>query len=309
MPIGHRQRTFFRLVRPGVAALAVVAAGCATRADDPAPAPASADDFVAWSCTAIADEIDAVQLRAAGVAYAVDDSVNGNISALGAGVSVFWPALLAMRTVGLDAADLARLKGRFDALQTAARRQGCAGGGPALPAARAALPLAAGDRLVYEDRGSARLPPADWALRARALQGAALEFEINSPPRGLWRQDRAGNVLQAPEGVLRWQRLLASGLLPGQILAGEMSTGEPQSLARLRGQVVAVGPQTVAGHRFDVAVIELFGDAERAEAYTRVDGSIVVDRANGLLLRLDLRSAHPAFNLQRRLVRIEPAAR
>jgi hypothetical protein len=69
--------------------------------------------------------------------------------------------------------------------------------------------------------------------------------------------------------------------------------------------VVAVGPQTVAGQRFDVAVIELFGDAERGNVSTRLDGSIVVDRTSGVLLRLDLNSSMPGFDLQRRLVRVE----
>ena len=305
-----RPRLAARLRRLGAAVLALAVAGCATRSADVRPAPASPDEFAAWSCTAIDDELDAVQLRAADVAYAVDERVGSNIMALGVGLTIFWPALLAMRPDGLEAADLARLKGRYEALLTASRRQGCPVVGPELPAARrAALPVAVGDLLVYEDRGDARQPPTDWVLQARALRRSDLEFELVSPPLGVWRQDRAGNVQQAPEGVLRWQRLLRSELLPGQIVAGEMGTGAAQSLARLRGQVVAVGPQTVAGHRFDVAVIELFGDAERAEAYTRVEGSIVVDRASGVLLRLDLRSAHPGFTLQRRLARIEPAPR
>lgn len=303
-------RNLARLGRLGAAVLAVVIASCATPVDDLRPPAAGADEFAAWSCAAIGDEVDAVQLRAAGVAYSVDESVVANIQALGAGVTVFWPALLAMRREGLEAADLARLKIRYEALLTASRRQGCPATGPELPASRlAALPVAVGDRLVYEDRADALGPPADWVLRVRALQRGEFEFEIVSPPQGSWRQDRAGNVLQAPEGVLRWQRLLRAELLPGQILAGEMSAGAARALARLRGQVVALGPQTVAGHRIDVAVIELFGDAERAEAYTRVDGSIVVDRASGVLLRLDLRSAHPGFTLQRRLARIEPAPR
>jgi hypothetical protein len=77
----------------------------------------------------------------------------------------------------------------------------------------------------------------------------------------------------------------------------------------MRGQVVAVGPQTVAGRRFDVAVVELFGDAQRGDVSTRVEGAIVVDRSNGVLLRLDLRSANGSFALQRRLVRVdEPGA-
>jgi len=81
--------------------------------------------------------------------------------------------------------------------------------------------------------------------------------------------------------------------------------GDPLTRARMRGQVVAVGPQTVAGRRFDAIVVELFGDAQRGDVTTRVDGAIVVDRASGLLLRLDLRSANASFSLQRRLVRVE----
>ena len=77
--------------------------------------------------------------------------------------------------------------------------------------------------------------------------------------------------------------------------------------ARVRGQVVAVGPQSIAGRAFDVAVIELYGDAPQGEGSTRLDGALVVDRGSGLVLRLDLRSAQPLYQLQRRLVRVESA--
>jgi hypothetical protein len=63
----------------------------------------------------------------------------------------------------------------------------------------------------------------------------------------------------------------------------------------------------VAGRRFDAAVVELFGDAQRGDNTTRVEGAIVVDRASGVLLRLDLRSAQPPFSVQRRLLRVEAA--
>ena len=111
-------------------------------------------------------------------------------------------------------------------------------------------------------------------------------------------------MLEAPADALQWRRLLRGGLTLGQVVAGDMVVvGDPLARARLRGQVVAVGRQTLADHRFDAAVIELFGDAQHGEAYTRVDGAIVVDRSSGVLLRLDLRSADPSFTLQRRLVR------
>lgn len=305
--------TAVQILRPLATALlaAALLGGCATRAVDVRPEPANPADFAGWTCSRIDDELDAVQQRAADVAYAVDERAGNNILALGVGVTVFWPALLAMRPAGLEAADLARLKGRYEALRTASQARGCPAPAAELPAAAAArLPVAVGDRLVYEDRASPRLPATPWALRVIALRRGEMVFELESAASGPWLQDRAGNVLEAPDGALQWQRLLRGELVLGQVVAGDMGVaGDPLARARLRGQVMAVGPQTVAEHRFDAAVIELFGDAQLGEAYTRVDGAIVVDRASGLLLRLDLRSAHPSFALQRRLVRVETAAR
>ena len=282
-------------------------AGCATRSADVKPLAASPADFAGWSCTRIDDELDKVQQRAADVAYTVDERAGNNIMALGLGVTVFWPAILAMRPDGLEAADLARLKGRDEALRVAAAAQGCPPVGIELAAARAAsLPLGLGDRLVYEERRGLRQPGTEWSLRLEALRRNELDFTLDGAGGGEpWRQDMAGNVNTAPRGWLQWTRLLRSELGLGQVIAGDIVVaGDPLARARMRGQVVAVGPQTVAGRRFDVAVIELFGDATMGEAYTRIDGAIAVDRHSGVLLRLDLRCAEPAFNLQRRLARV-----
>lgn len=284
--------------------------GCATRSADVKPVPASPADFAAWSCTRIDDELDRVQQRAADVAYSVDERAGNNIMALGLGVAVFWPAMLAMRPDGLDAADLARLKGRDEALRAAAGAKGCPPVGIELAAGRAAgLPVGLGDRLVYEDRRSLRQPATEWSLRLGALRRNELEFVLDAAGSdGLWQQDMAGNITTAPRGWLRWTYLLRSELMLGQVIAGDIIVvGDPLARARMRGQVVAVGPQTLAGRRFDVAVIELFGDATVGEGFTRVDGAIAVDRQSGVLLRLDLRCAQPLFNLQRRLARVVPA--
>ena len=307
-----------------VCALAIALAGCATRAVDVLPAPANPADFLAWDCTRIDDEQDLVQQRAADVAYAVDERAGNNILALGVGLTVFWPAILAMRSAGLEAAELARLKGRFEALQTAARYKSCPALGAELPAARAAsLPVALGERLVYEDRVDPRHAAVEWTLRVVALRRGEFEFLVeaaksgstgpSSPTAravapGTWRQDRAGNVVTAPPGALQWPHLLRGDLVLGHVTGGDMVVvGDPLSRARLRAQVVAVGPQSVAGRRFDVAVLEVFGDAQLGDSFTRVEGALVVDRSSGVLLRLDLRSAAPGFSLQRRLMRVEPA--
>ena len=283
--------------------------GCATRAVDVLPQPVNAAEFTAWSCEHIDDELDSVQQRAADVAWTVDERAGNNILALGVGVSVFWPALLAMRPEGPEAAELARLKGRYDALRTVSAARHCPPAAADLSAERAAaLPVAVGERLVYEERRSPRGPSAEWVLRLTALRRGEIDYRVETPRGGTWRQDRAGNVVAAPEGALQWPHLLRADLALGSVVAGDIVVvGDPLARARMRGQVVAVGPQNVAGRRFDVAVVELFGDAPNGESYTRVEGAIVIDRRSGVLLRLDLNSAHGSFALQRRLVGVQPA--
>lgn len=298
-------------LRPLASLLAVaVLAGCATRAANVPPRATDPSEFTAWGCDRLADELDAVQQRAAERAYDVDERVGNNIVALGVGVTIFWPAMFALRPDGPEAEELARLKGRDEALRATQQQRGCPPPTPALPPARAAaLPVAVGDRLVYEDRHARRGPPAEWVLQVNALQRDSFDFSLPlAPGNPPWRQDPAGNVTAAPAGMLHWPRLLRRELALGQILGGELAVaGEPLLRGRVRGQVVAVGPQSLGGRSFDAAVIDLFGDAQRGDESTRLTGVIVIDRASGVLLRLDLDSAMPEFRLQRRLQRVERA--
>jgi hypothetical protein len=293
--------------------VALLLAGCASRAVDIAPLPANPADFLAFSCERIVDEQDRVQLRAADLAYAVDERAGTNIVALGLGMSVFWPALLAARPVGVEGAELARLKGRYEALAEASRRKACPAVGPELPASRAAaLPMAVGERLVYEDRLDARRPATEWVLRVATLNRDGYGFVLETAPArsvaGDWRSDPVGNVPVAPPGQLHWPRLLRPDLELGSVTAGEMLVaGDPLLRARLRGQVIASGTQVVGTRRFEALLLELFGDAKRGDASTRIDGAMIIDRTSGVLLRLDLRSADPTFQLQRRLLRVEAA--
>ena len=301
-----------------VTAALVLVSACASRSGEIAAKPADPADFAVWPCERLLDETDAVQQQAADVAYAVDSRAGNNIIALGLGVTVFWPALLAMRPDGPEAAELAALKGRFEALRAAARAKTCAQPPDTLsPQRQAALPVALGERLVYDDKlgGSSRT----LAMQVSGLRRDGIEFRVQFD--GLWQaeawqQDWAGNsVLEGRPALIGWRRLLKPGLVLGQVLAGELASA-PESVAsaRVRGQVVATGPQTIAGRSFDVAVIELFGEAPVGnaaagplEGSTRLNGVMAVDRQHGILLRLELHSANPAFAVRRRLIRIEPA--
>jgi hypothetical protein len=220
------------------AAAAGLLGGCASRAVDIAPSPFNPAEFLAWSCERIVDEQDRVQLRAADVAYAVDERAGTNILALGLGFSVFWPALLAARPAGAEAAELARLKGRYEALVVAARGKRCPVAGPELPASRAAaLAVALGEQLVYEDRIDARREPTELVLTLAALRRG--DSELRSAAGGSWRTDPAGNLVAAPPGALLWPRLLRPELELGALTAGDMLiAGDPLLRARLRGRAL-----------------------------------------------------------------------
>jgi hypothetical protein len=187
---------------------------------------------------------------------------------------------------------------------------------------RAALPVALGERLVYEERDGAGKTARLLGMQITALQRDRIDFQVDldgQPLAAPWQQDLAGNpVLVGRAPLIGWRRLLKPDLALGQVLSGELAAAdEAVASARVRGQVVATGPQMVAGRRFDVAVIELFGEApqgsggrdEPNQASTRLDGVMAVDRHSGVLLRLEMRSSNADFALRRRLLRVEAAPR
>jgi hypothetical protein len=291
----------------------VLLSACITRSGDVKPLPADPSIYATWGCAALYDETDRVRQRGAQIAYAVDERSGNNIIALGLGVMVFWPALLAMRPHGPDAELLAQLKGQDEALQAAQARSACPPAPEQLaPERAAALPIALGERLVYEERSATGGPARVLGLRVAALRRDELEFTPDAGGSALplrWRQDPWGNLPRMPEGSgwLHWKRLLRPELALGDVLSGDVVGGNSGGMGRLRGQVIALGVQSSLGRPFDAAVIELFGDAPMANHSTRLNGVMVVDRKSGVLLRLDLRSGNPEFALRRTLVRIEPA--
>lgn len=303
-----------RYALPAALLALALASGCATRSQDVPAEKVDAATFSALDCNALYDETDRTRLRATQVAYALDERSGTNIVALGMGVTVFWPALLAMRPTGPDAQELSRLKGRDEALRAAQSARGCPPAPTELSPERAArLPVAQGERLVYEERASRGGPARELGLRLLSLRRDGLEFAIEPPggsaaPR--WRQDAFGNLPQPPEspGWVQWRRLLGPDLLLGQVVSGDLVSGDGVVRGRVRGQVIAQGVQSGLGRPFDAAVIELFGDVADAETSSRLDGVMVVDRHSGVLLRLELKSASPEFSFRRTLVRIEPAA-
>lgn len=301
------------LLVAGCVAFGVASTGCALRSGDVQPILADPAEFAGWTCPRIEEEADRVQRHATRVAYAFDERAGNNVVAVGIGLAVFWPALLTMRSTEPDATLLAALKGRHEALVQAARDKGC--GATAVATAQAAgraLPIAVGDHLIYEQRPTSRAALQVFALRVIDVRRDALELEPaggraqpGEAPAVHWLHDRSGNLTSASRAPV-WPELLRADLTLGQMISGELhDPTDPRQRARVRGQVVAVGPQVLAGRHFDVAIVDLFGDAGADDRTSRLDGVMVVDRTSGLLLRLDLFSSHPVFQMQRRLARVE----
>lgn len=298
----------FRLAAAS-AALLILLAGCATRSSDVKPLPSDPAAFAMLNCDGLYAEADKVQRRAADVAYAVDERVGNNVIALGVGATVFWPAMLAMRPDGPDAAELGRLRGRYEALQTALAQRACPPQPDTLTSEQlAAMPLKVGERLVYEERqgrGAAR----ELGLRLKGYKRDQLEFRADLPGGAenvRWLQDGAGNIAPPPAGdtLVYWTRLLRPDMALGDVLAGDLRNTSGEQ-GRVRGQVIATGVQTGFGRPFDAAVIELYGDVPFRRHTARIDGVMVVDRKSGVLLRLELRGSNADFELRRTLVRVE----
>jgi hypothetical protein len=291
---------------PGIAGLLL--AGC-TMSPNVQPVPTAASQFGGWNCAELQDEFDHVQEQALATARRLDQRVGTNAAVMIGGV-VFWPVLLALQPGTADGDELARLKGRDDALRAAMHKQSCPAPEEMPAAQRSALPVKLGERLVYDDREQAADPPRNLVLKLVSIKRNELSFVVENGPPGAsprWQQDLAGNALPDREaGQLRWQGLLRRDLVLGQELSGELvSAADPERIAQVQGRVMSMGEQDVAGRRFDTVVIELGGTARDERGSTLLRGVMVVDRASGLLLRLEIECSNADFARWRRLRRIE----
>lgn len=284
----------------GAALASALLAGCATSANVQ-PLPADASEFAPLDCDALQAEFDGVHRQALQRAVQLDQTVGRN-GAIALGTIAFWPVLLALRPGTDDARELARLKGREDAVRLAMRRKGCASPDDMPAAQLARLPVRVGDRLAYDDRAQSSDKPRGLVMRLDAVHRNSLDFHVD--PGGLtWRQDLAGNVLAGSDTrQLRWHRLLVRDLTLGQTLSGELVAEDASRTAELSGQVMSITEQEIDGRHFDAAVIDFTGRIAGEEGGSAtLRGAMAVDRASGVLLRLDIDSTDPGFARWRRL--------
>ncbi len=103
----------------------LVLIGCASSADDIAPSYVSPITYDNYTCEQLAQEAQMVSARAAEATGAQNKARTSDAVMTTVGVVVFWPSLFFIKGNGPQSAELARLKGQMEAIETASIRKKC----------------------------------------------------------------------------------------------------------------------------------------------------------------------------------------
>jgi hypothetical protein len=106
-------------------ATTVLLTACAKKSDQIAANFVSPTLYQDLSCEQLAVEAQMVASRAAQAAVAQDKQASNDAVAVGVGTVLFWPALFFIKGDGANAAEVARLKGEMQAIETANMRRNC----------------------------------------------------------------------------------------------------------------------------------------------------------------------------------------
>lgn len=98
---------------------------CASHTHEIAPSYISPIEYEDYSCKQIRAETARVTRRAQQVAYDVNKNADGDSTAMGVGLILFWPALFFIDGDSPQAQEYAELKGRFNALEEAGIQKNC----------------------------------------------------------------------------------------------------------------------------------------------------------------------------------------
>jgi hypothetical protein len=98
---------------------------CAKRAENVAASYVSPLAYEQLHCRQLAEEVGRVSQRAGELSGIQDRKRTGDIIATTAAIVVFWPAAFLVGGDDAQTAELARLKGEFDAIQRVSVQKGC----------------------------------------------------------------------------------------------------------------------------------------------------------------------------------------
>jgi len=104
----------------------VGAYGCAKSSGEIAPSYVSPMQYQSYSCDQLQMEAMSLSRRASQLAGVQDDKADQDAIATTAAIIIFWPAAFFVGGDGQTASELARVKGEFEAVESASIRKNCA---------------------------------------------------------------------------------------------------------------------------------------------------------------------------------------
>lgn len=100
-------------------------AGCASNADKIGASYISPLQYQNYSCVQLGDEAQRVSGRVAQLSGVQDQKASSNALATGVAIVLFWPAAFMIGGNDQNTAELARLKGEFEAVERASIEKNC----------------------------------------------------------------------------------------------------------------------------------------------------------------------------------------
>tara|TARA_B100001057_G_scaffold483596_1_gene560568 strand:+ start:225 stop:635 length:411 start_codon:yes stop_codon:yes gene_type:complete len=99
--------------------------GCAAGASEISAAYVSPAKYSGYDCDQINLERDSVERRVNELYYAVEQRAKNDKVSMGVGMVLFWPALFFLKGDSPEAAEYARMKGEYEAIQAVAIQKKC----------------------------------------------------------------------------------------------------------------------------------------------------------------------------------------
>lgn len=115
---------FIRTV-PVAAVLAAALVGCASNSERITASYISPLQYQNYACAQLADEAQRVSARVAQVSGVQDQKASNDAIATGVAIVLFWPAAFMIGGNDQNTAELARLKGEFEAIEKASVQKNC----------------------------------------------------------------------------------------------------------------------------------------------------------------------------------------
>jgi hypothetical protein len=103
----------------------VLLSACASSSAEIRPSYVSPLQYQNLSCQQLGAEAERVSRRASEVAGVQDSNKTSDAWVTGAAIVLFWPAAFFVKGDGQTAAELARLKGEFEAIEQASIQKNC----------------------------------------------------------------------------------------------------------------------------------------------------------------------------------------